>query len=149
MKKAHQKSRSTAVGHLPEPVSILGNKNVNQKNPNATENVAYLLQQIQKKGQIFVALEKNEQEESNMIYKEHKNPPDNNSGAVVFSKNGFVSVAKDQNQMTTFISNDDFIEEGVWFQILKEIPFVKKFPLMRFFNQWKAKMRQNTYDRKR
>jgi hypothetical protein len=50
-----------------------------------------------------------------MIFKEHRNPPDNNSGCVVFSKNGFVSVAKDSNQMTTFISNDDFIEEGVWF----------------------------------
>jgi hypothetical protein len=31
------------------------------------------------------------------MFKENKNPPENNAGTVVFSKNGFVSVAKDKN----------------------------------------------------
>jgi len=34
---------------------------------------------------------------SHLMFKENKNPPENNAGIVVFSKNGFVSVAKDKN----------------------------------------------------
>lgn len=64
---------------------------------------------------------------SHLMFKENKNPPENNAGIVVFSKNGFVSVAKDKNQITDFISNDQYIEDGVTNQILKEIPFFKKF----------------------
>jgi len=83
------------------------------------------------------------------MFKENKNPPENNAGIVVFSKNGFVSVAKDKNQITDFISNDQYIEDGVTNQILKEIPFFKKFQAMRFFKQWKTTMRLNAYERKR
>lgn len=64
---------------------------------------------------------------SHLMFKENKNPPENNAGIVVFSKNGFVSVAKDKNGITDFISNDQYIEDGVNNQILKEIPFFKKF----------------------
>ena len=46
----HQKIQSTQV-------SLLGNKNIIQKEPKVTEQVAYLLRQIQKKGQIFIPLE--------------------------------------------------------------------------------------------
>lgn len=83
------------------------------------------------------------------MFKENKHPPENNAGTVVFSKNGFVSVAKDQSQITRFISNDQFIEDGVTNQILKEIPFFKKFQSLRFFRQWKTVMRLNAYERKR
>jgi len=67
----------------------------------------------------------------------------------VFSKNGFVSVAKDQHGITDFISNDQYIEDGVTAQILKEVPFFKKFQSLRFFRQWKTTMRLNAYERKR
>lgn len=50
---------------------------------------------------------------SHLMFKENKHPPEDNAGIVVFSKNGFVSVAKDKNDMTTFISNDQYIEDGV------------------------------------
>lgn len=39
--------------------------------------------------------------------------------------------------------------DGVTNQILKEIPFFKKFQSLRFFTQWKIKMRKNAYERKR
>jgi hypothetical protein len=64
---------------------------------------------------------------SHLMFKENKNPPENNAGVVVFSKNGFVSVAKDKNGITDFISNDDYILDGVDHMRLKEIPFFKKF----------------------
>ena len=50
---------------------------------------------------------------SHLMFKENKHPPEDNAGVVVFSKNGFVSVAKDKNQITNFISNDQYIEDGV------------------------------------
>ena len=68
---------------------------------------------------------------------------------MVFSKNGFVSVAKDSSQITRFISNDQYIVDGVTNQILREIPFFKKFQSLRFFRQWKMTMRLNAYERKR
>ena len=84
-----------------------------------------------------------------MTFKENKNPPEDFGGVVVFSKNGFVSVAPDKNGITDFISNEQYIEDGVNNQILKEIPFFKKFQQLRFFIQWKTKMRLNAYERKR
>jgi hypothetical protein len=104
---------------------------------------------MQKKGQIFLPLEQIQDKTSDMVYREHKNPPENNAGQVIFSKNGFVSVARDNNEITEFISNDQYIEDGVTNQILKELPFFKKFQSMRFFKQWKTTMRINAYERKR
>ena len=130
-------------------VSLLGNRDIAQTEPKATEQVAYLLKQIQKKGQIFLPLEADNDPNSSLVFKENKNPPENNAGVVVFSKNGFVSVAKDKNGITNFISNDQYIEDGVTNLILKEIPFFKKFQSMRFFKQWKTKMQLNAYERKR
>jgi len=87
-------------------VSLLGNRDVVQTEPKATEQVAYLLRQIQKKGQIFLPLEQVQEKSASLVYRENKNPPENNAGTVVFSKNGFVSVARDQHGITDFISND-------------------------------------------
>ena len=86
---------------------------------------------------------------SSLIFKENKLLTENNGCNVFFSKNGFVSLANENNQITDFISNDQFIEDGVTNQILKEIPFFKKFQSLRFFMQWKTLMRQNAYERKR
>lgn len=86
---------------------------------------------------------------ASLVFRENKNPPANNAGTVVFSKNGFVSVARDQHSITNFISNDQYIEDGVTNQILKDVPFFKKFQSMRFFKQWKTIMRLNAYERKR
>ena len=44
-----------------------------------------------------------------MIFKETKNQKIVESGNVVFSKNGFLKVAKNKNQMTDFISKEQFI----------------------------------------
>lgn len=130
-------------------VSLLGNRDVVQGEPKATEQVAYLLRQIQKKGQIFLPLELVKDKAAALVYRENRSPPENSAGTVVFSKNGFVSVAGTQNQRTDFISNDQYIEDGVTNQILKEIPFFKKFQPLRFFKQWKTTMRLNAYERKR
>jgi len=41
-----------------------------------------------------------------MIYKEAANPDIVNSGAVVFSKNGFVKLAKTKNETSDFVAKD-------------------------------------------
>lgn len=61
------------------------------------------------------------------MYREMKNPPENHAGVVVFSKSGFVTVGKERNATSDFISNEDFITHGVNTFILKDIPFFKKF----------------------
>ena len=43
------------------------------------------------------------------MYKEMKNAPDNHAGIVVFSKQGFVTVGKEKNATSDFVSNEDFI----------------------------------------
>lgn len=62
-----------------------------------------------------------------------KNPPENHAGIVVFSKNGFVAVGKEKNAQSNFISNQEFVENGVTNKILKDVPFFKKFQSMRLF----------------
>ena len=47
------------------------------------------------------------------MFKENKNSPEDFGGVVVFSKNGFVSVAPDKNGITDFISKEQYIEDGV------------------------------------
>lgn len=95
-------------------VSLLGNKHVVQKDVKATEQVAYLLRQIQKKGpQVFLPLERVKDPNSHLMFRENKKPPEDHAGMVVFSKNGFVSLARDKNGQTDFISNEQFIEDGV------------------------------------
>jgi len=83
------------------------------------------------------------------MYKEMKNAPEDHSGTVVFSKNGFVVVGKEKNATSDFISNEQFISEGVNNYIFKDIPFFKKFQIMKLFKQWKYTMRWNAYQRKR
>lgn len=43
------------------------------------------------------------------MYKEMKNPPKNHAGIVVFSKQGFVTVGREKNATSDFISNEQFI----------------------------------------
>jgi hypothetical protein len=68
---------------------------------------------------------------------------------IFFSKNGFVSVAKDKNGLTDFVSNEQFIDDGITHQILKDLPFFKKFNNLKVFTQWKNIMRFNAYEAKR
>ena len=48
-----------------------------------------------------------------MIFKETKNPRVVEQGNVVFSKNGFLKIAATKNQLTDFISKEQFIVDGV------------------------------------
>jgi hypothetical protein len=67
------------------------------------------------------------------MFREMKNPPINHAGIMVFSKNGFIKVGKEKNATSDFISNKQFIENGVNNLLLKDLPFFKKFQSMRFF----------------
>jgi hypothetical protein len=83
------------------------------------------------------------------MYKEMKNAPDNHAGIVVFSKQGFVNVGRQKNATSTFVSNEQFITDGVNKYILRDLPFFKKFHAMKIFKQWKYIMKWNAYARKR
>ena len=87
--------------------------------------------------------------DSSHLYKEMKNAPDNHAGIVVFSKQGFVTVGRAKGATSNFISNEEFITEGVNKYILKDIPFFKKFHAMKAFKQWRYIMRGNAFARKR
>lgn len=67
------------------------------------------------------------------MYKEMKNAPVNHAGIVVFSKAGFVTVGKTKNATSNFVSNEDYIVDGVNKYILKDLPFYKKFHAMKIF----------------
>ena len=82
-------------------------------------------------------------------FTEMKNPPANHAGVVVFSKQGFVTVGKEKNATSDFISNEQFIQTGVNRYLLKDIPFFKKFQALKTFKQWKYIMRGNAFARKR
>ena len=98
---------------------------------------------------IFIPLERAPDVEAGLMYKEMKNAPDNHGGIVVFSKQGFVTVGKAKGATSNFISNEEFINDGVNKYILKDIPFFKKFQAMKVFKQWKYIMKWNAYSRKR
>eukprot|EP00347_Sterkiella_histriomuscorum_P003578 403363751 len=115
----------------------------------ATEQVVQLLKDAKKKDKIFIPLEKSTDVSSGYMYNEMRHPPENHAGIVVFSKQGFVTVGKEKNATSDFISNDEFIQNGVNNFILSEIPFFKKFQAMKIFKQWKYIMRWNVYQRKR
>ena len=98
---------------------------------------------------IFIPLERAPEVDSALMYKEMKNAPDNHAGIVVFSKQGFVTVGKQKNATSNFVSNEQYINEGVENFLLKDLPFYKKFHAMKIFKQWKYIMKWNAYSRKR
>jgi hypothetical protein len=98
---------------------------------------------------IFIPLERAPNVDSALMYKEMKNAPDNHGGIVVFSKQGFVTVGKAKNATSNFMSNEQYITEGVENFILKDLPFYRKFHAMKTFKQWKYIMKWNAYTRKR
>ena len=52
---------------------------------------------------------------------------------MVFSHNGFIKVAKNENEATEFISKEAFIDEGMTMNVLRNTPFYKKFLIMKVF----------------
>lgn len=128
--------------------------------PKATEQVAFLLKEAQRskkidfkfkyiEDKIFIPLERAPEVDSALMYKEMKNAPDNHGGIVVFSKQGFVTVGKAKNATSNFVSNEQYITEGIENYLLKDLPFYKKFHAMKIFKQWKYIMKWNAYSRKR
>jgi hypothetical protein len=77
--------------------------------------VSYLLKQLQTdKDKIFIPLDAESLNYGQaMIFKETKNPRVVEQGNVVFSKNGFLKIAATKNQLTDFISKEQFIVDGV------------------------------------
>jgi hypothetical protein len=51
-------------------------------------------------------LRKINDESRGQIFEEVKNPPMNNAGTIVFSKAGFVTVGKEKNAPSEYISHD-------------------------------------------
>jgi len=84
-----------------------------------------------------------------MIFKETKNPRVVEPGNVVFSNNGFLKVAQNKNEMTDFITKEAFIEDGVQSMVLCNVPFFKKFHLLKAFKQWRYEMRTSYYTKTR
>ena len=89
------RNKSVTLTAVPQTaqVSLLGNRQIVQTEPKATEQVAYLLRKIQKKGQIFLPLEMSKDRTAARVFEENRSPPEDSAGTVVFSKNGFVAVA--------------------------------------------------------
>lgn len=93
----HSEKRSSSMHqYMSEQGSALKSHQYNQEavvgfnsvfaEPKATEQVAFLLKEAQRKDKIFIPLERAPEVDSSLMYKEMKNAPDNHGGIVVFSK---------------------------------------------------------------
>lgn len=69
-------------------------------------------------------------------FQKDENAPSNNEGKIVFSKDGFLEVGGKQKP-SEYISHDDFIQIGINKFIFSDIPFFKKFLIMKIFKKWK------------
>ncbi len=118
-----------------------------QNPPRAVEQVSYLLKQLQQdRDKIFIPLQAESLNYGQaMIFKETKNPRVVEQGNVVFSKNGFLKIAPTKNQLTDFISKEQFIVDGVTGMVMNNVPFFRKFHLLKNFKHWRHSMRQSYY----
>ena len=64
---------------------------------------------------------------------------------MVFSHQGFIKLARHKGEATDFISKEQFIDEGVTMQVLRDIPFFKKFLSMKVFKRWRYTARGRHY----
>ena len=104
------------------------------------------MQKVHKqKEKIFIPLKKVGEQE----YSEVNNPPVNHAGLVVFSGKGFVTVGKEKGDQSTFVSHEQFITDGVTKKIYGNLPFFRKFQVMKLFKQWMYTMKWNGYERRR
>lgn len=74
-----------------------------------------LLNRVQKnKDQVFIPLEL-EQDKSigGVNFRDAKNLEEVHGGQIVFTKNGFISLAPTKNQVTEVVTKETYIQEGV------------------------------------
>ena len=117
----------------------------------AVDQVASLLNRVKKdKDQVFIPLEL---ERTNALggvdFKDAKNQEECRGGQVVFTQNGFISLAAGKNQQTEVLRKEQYITEGVQQMMLNQVAFFRKFTAMKNFKQWKAKAQRNLYERTR
>lgn len=123
-----------------------------QYDNNTTKQVAELMHLANTTNRIFIPVKKAEKDEddpTDSIYTEEKDPPMNHEGTVVFSKQGFIKVGKGRHEPSDYISHDNFILNGINKQIFSNLPLFKKFPLLKIFKQWKFNTNNCRYLRKR
>jgi len=58
-------------------------------------------------------------------------------------------VGKEKGQTSDYMSHEQYIQEGISQHIYGNLPFFRKFRILRLFKQWKVTMRINSYERKR
>ena len=71
------------------------------------------------------------------------------AGNLVFSQNGFVQLGTKENPTTNFISKEQYITDGVDLQILGQVPFFRKFRIMKVFKRWRYTTRNRVFARNR
>ena len=54
-------------------------------------------------------------------------------------------MAADKNGVTDVISRDEVIQQGVENLVLNQIPWFRKFCILRVFKQWKQSMERNVF----
>jgi hypothetical protein len=109
------------------------------------EQVTSLLNKVKKtKEQVFLPLEMySNPNGAGFILKEARNQDE--VGDLVFNKEGFVSMAADKNGVTDVISRDEVIQQGVENLVLNQIPWFRKFCILRVFKLWKQSMERNVF----
>ena len=66
-----------------------------------------------------------------------ENAPKNHENKIVLTMQGLVFVG-DHNQTSDYASHEQFIVDGLNRRILANIPFFKKYALMKVFKKWAA-----------
>ena len=125
------------------------------EHPRPVEQVAYLINKLNvdtslATGKVFIPLDhfpattKSTIKEG-VVFKEAFNQDRVLPGNMVFTHKGFIKIAKDKNEPTEFISKEQFIDEGVTMQVLRDTPFYKKFLIMKVFKRWWYSSRGSFY----
>ena len=80
-----------------------------------------------------------------LVFMPYENPPDDPSGSVVFSKQGFFEIPSEKNKPSKFTSKKEYVMESYYKDFFSELPLVKNFFKRKLLNKWLLVTRSNHF----
>lgn len=111
--------------------------------PNAREQLASLVLESIKANSIPIALESKQVNKKVLLVPTAE--PEDISGNLVFTKQGFFEIPKEKGAASRFISKKEFAMETMNFDILSKLPFVQNYHKHKQLKVWRTKARAMWY----
>lgn len=111
--------------------------------PNAREQLASLVLESIKANSIPIALESKQVNKKVLLVPTAE--PEDISGNLVFTKQGFFEIPKEKGKPSRFISKKEFAMETMNFDILSKLPFVQNYHKHKQLKVWRATARAMWY----